>query len=146
MKPGDMIYLARFESLAPCMKFQFAAPKDMMFAGIFLGTTKRFPARGDVPPNFPHFNPYQALRKLGLGFVGKHTNVSAKDAVLKYGLSPESVEEGKTYTIEAGSARPAMTDESARALIKKHAAMYGVDNLYDPAHWLVEAVKEAAGS
>ena len=36
-----------------------------------------------------------------------------------------------------------MTDAEARILLKKHAATYG-DSKYEPAYWVIEAIKEAA--
>ena len=36
-----------------------------------------------------------------------------------------------------------MTDDKARAILKKHAAIYG-DTQYEPALWVIAAMKEAA--
>lgn len=47
------------------------------------------------------------------------------------------------HTSGFDNVKDGMTDEKAREILKKHAAAYG-DSRYEPALWVIEAMKEAA--
>lgn len=57
--------------------------------------------------------------------------------------TPVKVQAEKEGTM-GSSRRGEMSDEQARLLLKKHCARYG-DKAYEPARWVVDAIKEAAG-